>query len=298
MLNECSKIDSKVFKLKEVCLIVIGSVLFCTSINLFIVPHNLYNPGGTGVAQVIRTIIVRSFHLKTSFDVAGIINFLINIPLYLLAFRSISKRFLVGTILSVIVQTVAFSFIRISNVPIVNDVLASCVIGGVFSAVGIGCTLIAGASGGGTDILGVYASIKWKNFTIGKLTIMVNAVIYIVCAIIFDFQTAVYSIIYAGIFSFVLDKVHLQNIEMYCMVFTKNEAVKDKIVHNLVRGLTYWNGIGGYTDNGTEVIVTIVSKYEITQLKNTILETDPHAFVIISEDVHVIGNFEKRLIMT
>lgn len=288
----------KVFPVKDMLLLAAGSVLFCASINLFIVPNNLYNPGATGIAQVIRTILVRYFHWNQPFDIAGIINFLINIPLYFLAYKSISKRFLAGTVFSVIIQTAAFSLIPIPNVPILNDKLASCVIGGILSAAGIGCTLIAGASGGGTDILGVYASIKWKNFTIGKLTIIINMFIYLVCAFLFDFQTAVYSIIYAGIFSFVLDKVHLQNIEMYCMIFTKNEAVKNEIVNDLVRGLTYWKGAGGYTDHGMEIIVTIVSKYEIAKLKNIIFKADPKAFVIISEDVHVTGNFEKRLNMT
>jgi uncharacterized membrane-anchored protein YitT (DUF2179 family) len=281
---------------KELALIIVGSALFSASINLLIVPYKLYNPGCTGIAQVIRTVFLNITGLSFSFDIAGVINFLLNIPLYFLAYKSISKKFLLGTVISIIMQTICFSVISVPEIPVINDILASCVIGGIFSAVGIGCTLIAGCSGGGTDILGMYASLKWKNFSVGKLTIIINTAIYLVCAILFDYQTAIYSIIYAGIFSLVLDRVHLQNIQMYCMIFTRKGEVKEKIIRQLVRGLSYWDGIGGYTNTGIEVIVTIISKYEVNQLKKLILEMDPQAFIIIMEGTRVVGNFEKRLV--
>jgi uncharacterized membrane-anchored protein YitT (DUF2179 family) len=282
--------------IKELLLIIIGSFIFSASINMFIVPLNLYNPGCTGISQVIRTIFLNVTGLHLSFDIAGIFNFILNIPLYILAYKSISIKFLIGTMASIIVQTLCFTLIAIPKDPIINDIMAACVIGGIFSAFGIGLTLYAGSSGGGTDILGVYAALKWKNFSVGKLTIMINVIIYIICAILFDFQTAIYSIIYAGIFSFVLDKVHLQNIKMNCMIFTKNMAIKQQIINQLVRGLTCWKGTGGYSLKDMDVIVTIISKYEVNQLKKMVLELDSEAFIIISEGAHVTGNFEKRLI--
>lgn len=281
---------------KELFLIILGSIIFSTSINLFIVPINLYNPGCTGIAQIIRTVFLDLTGLHFPFDIAGIINFILNIPLYILAYKSISKKFLIGTMISIIIQTLCFSFIIIPNPPIINDIIASCVIGGIFSAIGIGFTLLAGCSGGGTDILGVYATLKWKNFSVGKLTVMINIFIYLICAILFNFQTAIYSIIYAGVFSFVLDKVHLQNIEMYCMIFTRKVEVKQLIIKKMIRGLTFWKGTGGYTFTDTEVIVTIISKREVNQLKKMIIGIDPDAFIIISENIHVTGNFEKRLV--
>lgn len=294
MRNHLTK---QTINMKELALLILGSVIFSTSINLFIVPLNLYNPGCTGVSQVIRTVFLKLTGLHFSFDIAGIINFMLNIPLYILAYKSISKKFLLGTMVSIAVQTLSFSLILIPNPPIIGDIMASCVIGGIFSAIGIGLTLYAGYSGGGTDILGVYAAMKWRNFSVGKLTIIINIFIYIICAILFDLQTAIYSIIYAGIFSFVLDKVHFQNIEMYCMIFTKNPEVKKYIINKLIRGLTYWNGTGGYTTVDTEVIVTIISKYEVNQLKKMVLNLDHNAFIIISEGTHVTGNFEKRIIV-
>jgi uncharacterized membrane-anchored protein YitT (DUF2179 family) len=280
----------------EVLLIVAGSALFSTAINLFVVPLGLYNPGCTGIAQLIRSILVERCGMAFPFDVAGIVNLLLNIPLALLAWRGLSRRFLVGTILSVLVQTAAFTFVPIPTVPIVSDVAVSCAIGAALSATGIGLTLMAGCSGGGTDIIGMYLSVTREHFSVGKLTLMVNVGIYLTCAMLFDLQTALYSVFYAVIFSVVLDRVHLQNRETYCMVFTRSAETRDLIVHKIHRGLTWWHGVGGFSDQPIDVLVTVASKKEVPNLARQVKTQDPGAFVIEMEDVHVVGNFEKRLV--
>ncbi|MBS5003006.1 YitT family protein, partial [Holdemania filiformis] len=140
-------------------MILIGSALFAASINLFVVPVNLYNGGIVGLSQIFRTVLVSRMNLNFSFDIAGVINFLINVPLFVMAYRSLSRKFFLGTLLSLITQTVCFSLIPIPAVPILDDVLASLIIGAIVGALGIGMTLVSGASGGGTDIVGVYAAL-------------------------------------------------------------------------------------------------------------------------------------------
>ena len=284
-------------KIYNICMIILGSALFAASINLFVVPVNLYNGGIVGFSQIVRTIIVQHFHLDPGFDIAGLINFGINLPLFILAYRSLSKNFLFGTLLSLVTQTICFSLIPIPAVPILPDVLASLIIGGIIGAVGVGITLINGASGGGTDILGVFLALRHKWFSVGKMQLLFNAIVYTLCVLLFDVSIAIYSIIYAAIYSFVLDKVHLQNIEMSMMIFTRNTEVKNRIIHEFVRGVTYWEGMGAYTQTGTEVLVTIVSKDEVSALKRMITQMDPHAFIIVNEGLQITGNFTKRLIV-
>lgn len=280
----------------EYLMIIIGSALFATSINLFVVPVNLYNGGIVGLAQIIRTVLTSRLNLNFNFDIAGVINFLFNIPLFILAYRSLSRKFFLGTLLSLITQTICFSLIPIPVVPILEDVLASLIIGAIVGALGVGMTLVHGASGGGTDILGVYAALHWKSFSVGKLQLAFNALIYCLCAFLFDLPIAIYSIIYAAVYSFVLDKVHLQNIEMSLMIFTKNPEIKTKILKDFVRGVTYWKGLGAYTQTETEVLVTIVSKDEVNELRRMITQMDPKAFIIVNEGLQITGNFIKRLV--
>lgn len=283
--------------IKTYGLIIIGSFIFALAVNLFIVPSNLYNGGCIGIAQVIRTILFSLFKIKElPFDIAGLIYLGLNIPLLILAYRSLSHNFLYGTLCSVITQTLFMTLIPIPATPIMNDLLASVIVGGFLSAFGIGLCLQQGASGGGTDIIGVYASMKWKSFTVGKLTLWINAGVYLVCAFLFSLPIAIYSVLYSAIFSMVMDKIHLQNIAMSAMIFTKNKDVKKMIIQDLVRGVTYWHGQGAYTDTDTEILVTIISKYEINNLKERVHAMDPKAFIIINEGMQVQGNYEKRLI--
>ena len=277
-------------------MILIGSALFAASINLFVVPVNLYNGGIVGLSQIFRTVLTSRMNLNFSFDIAGVINFLINVPLFVMAYRSLSRKFFLGTLLSLITQTVCFSLIPIPAVPILDDVLASLIIGAIVGALGIGMTLVSGASGGGTDIVGVYAALHWKSFSVGKLQLLFNALVYCLCAFLFDLPIAIYSIIYAAVYSFVLDKVHLQNIEMSLMIFTKNPEIKSRILKDFVRGVTYWKGLGAYTQTETEVLVTIVSKDEVNDLRRMITQMDPKAFIIVNEGLQITGNFIKRLV--
>ena len=277
-------------------MILIGSALFAASINLFVVPVNLYNGGIVGLSQIFRTVLVSRMNLNFSFDIAGVINFLINVPLFVMAYRSLSRKFFLGTLLSLITQTVCFSLIPIPAVPILDDVLASLIIGAIVGALGIGMTLVSGASGGGTDIVGVYAALHWKSFSVGKLQLLFNALVYCLCAFLFDLPIAIYSIIYAAVYSFVLDKVHLQNIEMSLMIFTKKPEIKSRILKDFVRGVTYWKGLGAYTQTETEVLVTIVSKDEVNDLRRMITQMDPKAFIIVNEGLQITGNFIKRLV--
>ena len=114
--------------------VVVGSVLFAFAVNMFIVPLNLFNGGVVGIAQLIRTMLVETLHLDIKFDIAGIINSLLNLPLFLMAYKSLSKHFFLLTLTSVVTQTIAFTLIPI--MPIVPDVLTSVIIGGLIGGFG------------------------------------------------------------------------------------------------------------------------------------------------------------------
>lgn len=281
---------------QRVFMVLIGTSLFSLAVNFFIIPHGLYNGGFVGVAQLIIELLNRYTSINLASNQAGIINMLINIPLFFFTYKTLSKKFFFGSLLGMLVITITMSIIPIPQNPILQDTLASCIIGAIIGGFGIGITLLNGASGGGLDILGVYAAIHWKGFSVGKLQLIINACIYIACAFLFELPVAIYSIIYQVMFSFVVDKIHYQNIEISAMIFTKNREIKHIINKEMVRGVTYWKGMGAYTDEETEVLITIVSKYEIPQLQKIIYDLDPKAFVIITDGLKVTGGYEKRLI--
>ena len=280
---------------KQYLMVILGSALYAASVNLLIVPLSLYSAGIVGIAQILRTLLVPLMPFAAGFDVAGIINLLLNIPLFLLAFRSISRGFFVKTVISIIVQTAVMSLVPIPSEPILGDMLASCLIGGILGGLGVGLTLRSSGSCGGTDIIGFFLSKKNFPITVGQLSIGVNVVLYSICALMFNLETAIYSIIYMVVMYSVCDHTHYQNINMTAMIFTKNIDVQFAIMHEMGRGVTYWKGAGAYTDAETLILVCAINKYEEAQLKKIIYTLDEHAFVIFSEGMSISGNFEKRL---
>lgn len=285
-------------EIKQIAIAIFGTLIFAAGINLFIVPIGLYNGGFVGIGQVIRTALERYAHINFgTVDVAGIIYFLCNVPLFVLAYRSLGKGFFYKTVLCVGAITLFLTIIQIPAVPIIEDKLTACFIGGIIAGWGTGLTLRAGASGGGQDILGVYFTKKWKNFSVGKMALIINFMVYAVCALMFDMSVVIYSVIYTAILSFMTDKTHSQNINVEVSIYTKDycEQIVQCIVEQVGRGSTYWEAKGGLTETPTSIVCTIISKYELRDLLTRVHEIDPSAFTVIKEQVGVDGFFFKKL---
>ncbi|GFI07968.1 MAG: YitT family protein [Lachnospiraceae bacterium] len=277
---------------------VAGMLVFSVGINLFVVPAELYNGGVLGISQILRTLLIRYAHLNFgSVDIAGLINLLFNIPLFFLAYRSIGRGFFVRTLICVISQTMFLTVIPIPAVPLVEDTLTASLIGGIVAGAGIGISLKNGGSSGGLDILGVYYTKRRQDFSVGRLSLSVNLFIYLACALLFDITVVIYCIIYTAVSTLIMDRTHSQNISTEVFVFTKEEPdqIMDYILKELVRGATYWEAKGGYTEETTNIIFTVISKHELSALKRRLRILDPQAFVVSKEHVGIEGKFVKHL---
>lgn len=227
--------------LGKITLAIAGMLIFSAGINFFIVPADLYNGGMLGISQLIRTVLVKYLHLFSgSTDIAGIINMIFNIPLCFIAWHYVSRSFFVRTLICVISQTIFLSFLPIPSTPLVNDTLTASIIGGIVAGSGIGIALRAGGSSGGLDIIGMYFTKRFKDFSVGRISLCVNAVIYGICAVLFGVQTAIYCIIYSAVSMLMTDRAHTQNINTEVLIFTKNNPVKimDYIVKDFNRDAT------------------------------------------------------------
>ena len=179
--------------------------------------------------------------------------------------------------------------------PIIPDTLTGCIVGGFLTGFGTGLILRAGSSGGGQDTLGMICLKKWPNFSVGRVSLVLNIFVYGICLICFDINVTVYSLIYAFVMAVSCDRVHLQNINISAMIFTKKPGVDEVIMRDLGRGVTEWDGRGSYTKEDTKVYAVLLSKYEQHDLIEKIHTVDPDAFIMFTEGAHCVGNYEKRL---
>ncbi len=280
----------------KVVMSVVGAFLYAFGINMFIAGLGLYSGGIMGLSQLIRNQI-NGFIPLHGVNLAGIIYYIINIPIFILAYRSIGKKFLLRTLLCVTAISLFTTLIPTPAEQIVGDKLVSCLIGGFISGFGLGLALRSGGSGGGTDIIGLYCIKKDLRVSVGTINLAVNVVLYAVCMWLYDVETAIYSILFAVASSVALDHTYSQSINAEVTVITKSHGkeIAEAVNHRLVRGVTSWNGKGTYTDQETEVLCIILSKYELTALRSIIHETDPHAFVIVKEGVKIEGNYLKKV---
>ena len=282
---------------KDLLAAVAGCLLSALGLNLFIIPNALYSGGVMGISQLIRTFInYLGFH--PGFDLAGIIYFLINLPLLLLARKALSKTFFARTLLCIICETMFLSIIPIPSHMLVNEVFTSVLMGGVISGIGGGIVFSTQSSSGGTDIIGFMLSMKSHRFSVGRFNVAVNLFIYAICGCLYGLSTMIYSITYSVISSTVIDHTHKQNVCSYVIIFMKNDPKKliQFIIKELNRDATYWDAIGGYKNETTHVVYSVLSKYEVERLERHLHEFDQNAFMIKSEGIGIDGNFKKYLI--
>lgn len=286
--------DQKRF-LTSMAYLTVGTLIFSFSYCAFAIPHGVFGGGFTGIAQIIQKLLQHRVKLPiaSKLDFTGIILWVINIPLLTLAYRRLSKHFVIKSLFVVFLSSFIFSFSHYFPV-IIEDRLTSCLLGGGLVGFGLGTILKSGGSSGGTDIMGLLITQKHHGFSVGKIAIVINFFIYTYLGLSINLETAIYSIIYALVSSTIMDKVHYQNIQSAVIIISKDKTIGEEINSVLTRGVTHWEACGEYTKEPTLVYLTVVSKYEIHRLTTIVKTIDPKAFLIIDDNREVVGNFQKR----
>lgn len=295
-----------------VVMVTISTVIYCMGVMWFLQPASLYSGGVTGIAQLISNSCSRFFNLKIDL---GLIVFLINIPILIFGWKKVSKRFVICSVISIILQTVLMNEI----IPVVDfgintglnpitgvmfpgsgsemDLLLLSFVGGFISGVGSALALRYGTSTGGVDILAQAVSFK-KNISIGFISLVVNVIIAILGAFLFgNPAVAFYTIIRIIVQSVITDKVHTAyNFLKVEIVTTKTQEVSQLLLSDIGRGITIINAIGAYTHTEKSVLEIIISSYEMHRVIDDAKRVDPSVFITVSPVRRVIGNFKRKTI--
>lgn len=269
--------------MRNVLSIVCGSWIIAAAIHLFMVPHQILSAGLSGIAMMLGIL--------TPFN-TGVLNLLLNLPLLIIGWLKLGKTFSAYTILSVVVTSVALLVIPVYQ--IAQDPLLSCLFGGVLIGVGAGMTFRASGSTGGLDILAMLLMQK-RSFPLGALWGAMNAVIVLVSGFIFGWDLAMLTLVGIYTSSRVIDAIHTSHIKLTLMIVTKKgNELKDILLEKLERGITVIEGKGAYSGKRQEILMTVITRYQLADVRNTINEIDPHAFVNITQTTDVIGFFRNN----
>ncbi|WP_462411820.1 YitT family protein [Neobacillus sp. Marseille-QA0830] len=262
--------------------LIIGSLIVVVGFNLFLIPHQILSSGLSGVSMILGMI--------TPFN-TGLANFLLNLPLLVIGYKMLGKRFITNSILSVIIISLGLYFVPVHA--IANDKILSSIFGGALTGLGVGIVFRCSGSTGGFDIIGMIISRK-RDFPIGLLLSAMNAIVILISGFLFNWDSALNTLVSIFVTGKVVDAIYTDHVKLTLMIITgKGQEMRQHLLGNLYRGLTIMDGIGGYSNDKRNVLFTVISRYELNEVKHLIAEVDPQAFVNITETIEVMGLFHR-----
>lgn len=269
---------------------VVYALLASVAINFFYSPGNIYSSGITGLAQILTTLSTK--FLGVTIPVSTTL-YMLNIPLFILAWRKIGHKFTIFTIITV---TLTSTFIHIvPETTLSPDPIICALFGGAVMGSGIGFALKNGISSGGLDIISLTIR-KKTGKNIGSISIYFNTLIVLVAGLLFGWPYMFYSTLSILVTGKVTDAVFTKQKKMQVMVVTtKPDEVVCSIQRNMRRGITIIHGAeGAYKHDEQTVLFTVVTRFELPQLELAMKESDPAAFVSISDNVRILGRFYEE----
>ena len=277
--------------LRNMLLVVIGSLISSTGFVMFFEPAGINCGGISGVAMLIKYVA------KHPLITIGSVSAIINIPLFLLGFKKIGKYFFFGSMLGMAASALGFDLLgKVVPIPEVEPLIA-VIFGAAIIGVGLGIVFLAGASTGGVDILARLLKFKFRNCPIGKLILVFDMGTAIATGIVYqDFNNTLYSALALFLSSVVLDYViySLDYAKVAFIITDKYAEVSQAISKDVDRGITLLNGRGYYKQEDKLILLCAVKKKQLAELKEVIYRVDPTAFVILQDAQQVLGVGFKR----
>lgn len=270
-------------KLKSYLTILCGVILLSVAISLFCVPNKIVSGGVSGIS----TVLYHAFNIPV-----GISYYVINIILLSIAYKVVGKKFVIKTLICAGLVSI-FSDILSNFKPLTDDVVLASLFGGVLFGLGIGLTLVENASTGGTDVIGRLVQSKHEHVPIGKMLMIVDAVIIAISFLVFrNLNLTLYGTLCLFISSTSIDMlINKLNVSKIAFIITSkgNETAK-KLIETSGRGVTILEATGAYTQERKNMLVCALKEFEIPEFQKKVLSIDEKAFIVFSESQQIVGN--------
>jgi uncharacterized membrane-anchored protein YitT (DUF2179 family) len=268
----------------EIIVVVLGAAFVAVSFNIFLIPHQLLSGGLSGVAMIVGYF--------TKWNI-GLIYFISNLPVLVWGIVAVGRKFIILSVVSVIFTVWFMQIIPVDPINLKFDQTISAVFGGVLLGIGSGITLRIGGSTGGFDIIGSILTRK-HDFPLGSFLLAINSIVVFVLGYYKeDWNLALYSMLSMFIVSRVMDTIHIRHLKVTAFIITQQKDLITQRLLNLPRGVTVIKTAGAYSNQEKDMLMTVITKYELAEFKAIIKECDPKAFVNIVETATVLGEFRR-----
>lgn len=281
------KISKKYKKLYEYAFVVAGTGCLAFAIQCLYDPVELVTGGFTGLSIIIKNLTVQFIEGGVPLWLS---NLVLNIPVFIIGYFLKGKDFIGKTLLGTLLLSVWLYVIPPIGLA-EGDYMIAAIFGGVLAGIGIGLVLKAGATTGGTDMVASLLQMKMRHYSIVQIMQVLDNLIVVAGLFIFGMRPALYSVIAIVVATYVSDMVlEGSNYAKGVFIITNHyDEVANRIIKELDRGVTGLYAKGMYTGDDKCMLYCIVSMKEIVKLKDFVVETDPKAFVIVSDVREVLG---------
>lgn len=270
-------------ELKFVGTILLGCTVFSLGFDLFLDPNNINVGGITGIAMILRELL--------GFGSIGAYFAAINIPLFLLGYKELGRRFFIGSMLGMLFSTVLLDLLTIIPVPKI-DLMLAALYGGGLTGLGLGLVFMAGASTGGSDIMAKLLRKRFRRLKLSRLMLILDIITVTLTGVVFrDITRTLYSALPLYVSALVMDSViyGLDYSSMALIISDKYSEIVAEIARKLERGTTLLDAHGGYHGDSRQVVMCAIRRRQITELKDLVSRIDPNAFMILQDAHQVLG---------
>lgn len=261
--------------------LVAGALIFSVGVNGFVVPNRLAEGGVSGLSILL--------HYATGLPL-GALYLLLNIPLLLFGWWGVGGPFILRTLLGAVLVSAALAATHHLAFPMPDDLLLASLYAGAIIGLGLGLMFRSEGSSGGFDILARFAKDRW-GISVAESFLVLDAIVIGVTALYLGADTALYALIVTFIGGRVVDFIQdgPRRAKAVFVVSTRPDEVARWITRELGRGATLLKGEGAWTAEERRMVLAVMNRRELSQLKGSLAEIDAGAFVMIADVAEVMG---------
>lgn len=266
--------------IKEYALLILGTFLTAISFHLFFIPAQIAPGGIAGIATVL--------FYKLGLPVGAVV-LVINIPLFIWAFRTIGKDVVIKSLISTFLFSFILDYLYIR--PLTHDKILATLYGGVLLGIGLGIVLRANATTGGTDLAARILHHQYPSVRVPWLMFIIDGVVVILAILFLTPDAGLYALASLFLSSKIIDLLQegVGSAKAFFVITQKAEEISKRIICEIERGATSLHGRGMYSGQARDVLLCVVSRTEVLQLKKLVMEEDAQAFMMIADVREVTG---------
>ncbi len=272
-------------KVREYIFITLGTALVAVSFSLFFIPNSIAPGGVSGVATLLNSL----FGWRV-----GLLILIINVPIYIFSFKTFGYVKVIRSMYATALMAMMIDYVKIPAdfvKSISSDILLSSLFGGVLMGAGLGLVIRNNSTTGGTDMIAGLVHGWFPNISISWVLFGIEFLVVLAAGVFLEPIMALYAFIALYVSARVMDfiQVGVNTAKAFIIISEHSEDIAKGIIEKMDRGATLLKGEGAFSGDEKNVILCVVRRNQISNLRTIIKETDEDAFVIVHEVKEVMG---------